>query len=145
MSVQAVTKSLAALKPAGPWSYLYHQPYEGQWGLYSTWVPTCERVRLTWVRTSAGVYLRLARVALPFYSFLLALIVTALMLQSLACPPGHSLTFCMKTFQLKIVAPSINSLPLWTCFSSVRIPVEKMKNVFFFFVAAVSHICRPYL
>lgn len=92
---------------------------------------------VTWVRTPLGVYLRLARVALPFYSFLLSLIVSALMLQSLACPLGHSLTFCIKTFQLKIVAPSINSLPLWMCFSSVRIPVEKMKNVFFFFWCSV--------
>lgn len=61
------------------------------------------------------------------------LIVSALMLQSLACPLGHMLTFCIKTFQLKIVAPSINLAPLSMCFSLVPIPVEKMKNVFYAF------------
>lgn len=80
---------------------------------------------------SVCVYLYLIQEALPSYSSIASLIVSALMLQWLACPLGHMLTFCIKTFQLKIVAPSINLAPLSMCFSLVPIPVEKMKNVFY--------------
>lgn len=96
------------------------------------WAYTCV---WTCVWRFVRVYLCLLQEAVPFFSSVPTLIVSALMPQSLACPQGYIPTFFLKTFQLKIVAPTVNLAPLSMCFSLVPIPAEKTKNGY--------NVCSP--
>lgn len=75
------------------WVCLFHM-------CVNMWVQFTGLCMCVW--TFACAYLYLIQEALPFFFSLPTLIVSALMLQSLACPLGHMLTFCIKPFSLKL-------------------------------------------
>lgn len=113
--------------------YVYHQPFEGQLGLFIPRV--CEHVsvyRSVHVGVDVCLCLSVSHPGSLTFLFFPPHPHCVRLNASVACLPARTYADLLyKTFQLKIVAPSINLAPLWMCFSSVPIPAEKMKNGFY--------------